>query len=147
MTMRKSTANGDAEIRKVIEDQVAALRAKDAARVVAGYPPGFIQFSLAPPLISTASDAAGLDASFGTWEGPLGYEIRDLAVTTGDEVAFCHALIRLSGTKTDGSKPAVWFRLTLGLKKIDGAWKIAHEHESVPFYMDGSLRAAVDLEP
>jgi ketosteroid isomerase-like protein len=28
-----------------------------------------------------------------------------------------------------------------------GAWKIAHEHTSVPFYMDGSFRAAIDLKP
>jgi PhnB protein len=26
-------------------------------------------------------------------------------------------------------------------------WKIAHLHQSVPMYMDGSLRAAVDLKP
>jgi hypothetical protein len=25
--------------------------------------------------------------------------------------------------------------------------RIAHNHESVPFYMDGSLEAAVDLKP
>lgn len=31
--------------------------------------------------------------------------------------------------------------------KSDGAWRIAHRHESVPFYMDGSNRAAVDLTP
>ena len=24
---------------------------------------------------------------------------------------------------------------------------IVHEHESVPFYMDGSFRAAIDLKP
>jgi PhnB protein len=41
----------------------------------------------------------------------------------------------------------VWFRLTLGLRKLGGEWKIAHHHESVPFYMDGSYRAAVDLVP
>jgi PhnB protein len=38
-------------------------------------------------------------------------------------------------------------RETLGLRKIDGIWKIAHQHHSVPFYMDGSNRAAVDLKP
>ena len=26
-------------------------------------------------------------------------------------------------------------------------WKIMHEHSSVPFYMDGSFKAAVDLKP
>ena len=41
----------------------------------------------------------------------------------------------------------VWFRHTIGLRKIDGRWKIVHSHESVPFYMDGSDKAAVDLKP
>jgi ketosteroid isomerase-like protein len=38
-------------------------------------------------------------------------------------------------------------RQTLGFRKVAGTWKIAHEHTSVPFYMDGSDTAAVDLEP
>jgi PhnB protein len=38
-------------------------------------------------------------------------------------------------------------RATVGLRKIDGKWSIVHEHLSVPFYMDGSYRAAVDLKP
>jgi SnoaL-like domain len=40
-----------------------------------------------------------------------------------------------------------WFRQTLCFRKINGAWTIVHEHESVPFYMDGSFRAAIDLKP
>ena len=72
---------------------------------------------------------------------------RDLNITAGDDVAFCHSLIRLSGTTTDGEKADVWFRLTLCLRKIGGEWQITHRRESVPFYMDGSYRAAVDLRP
>jgi DNA-binding transcriptional ArsR family regulator len=41
----------------------------------------------------------------------------------------------------------VWTRSTLGLKKVDGDWKIMHEHNSAPLYMDGSGRAALDLQP
>lgn len=40
-----------------------------------------------------------------------------------------------------------WIRLNLGLRKAGGAWKIIHEHESVPFLMDGSDKAALDLKP
>jgi len=58
-----------------------------------------------------------------------------------------HEPNRLSGTKVGGDKNNLWLRQTLGLRKIDGEWKIVHEHESVPFYMDGSFKAAVDLEP
>jgi uncharacterized protein (TIGR02246 family) len=137
----------EAQIRAVIDDWARAMRAKDVAGVMAHYAPDSVTFDLAPPLISTGADAKGLQAWFSTWPGPIGYEIRDLRITAGDDAAFCHSLNRLSGTKSDGEKADVWFRLTLGLRKLGGEWRIAHQHESVPFYMDGSYRAAVDLKP
>lgn len=66
-------------------------------------------------------------------------------IATGDDVAFCHSLNRMSGTKTDGEQMDVWVRESLCFRKIDGEWKITHQHESVPMYMDGSIRAAIDL--
>jgi ketosteroid isomerase-like protein len=41
----------------------------------------------------------------------------------------------------------MWMRSTLGFRKIDGTWKISHGHSSVPFLMDGSYRAALQLTP
>jgi len=69
--------------------------------------------------------------------------IRELSVTAGDNVAFCHSLNQM------GSEGLflLWFRSTVGLRKIDGTWRITHEHNSTPFYMDGSNRAALDLTP
>jgi ketosteroid isomerase-like protein len=52
-----------------------------------------------------------------------------------------------SVTASSISPTDLWFRLTLGLRSIGGRWKLLHEHESVPFYMDGSYKAAVDLRP
>jgi PhnB protein len=147
MPIEKPGALAEAQIRGVLDDWARAIRAKDASGVMAHYAPHSVMFDLAPPLISTGADAQRLQAWFSTWQGPLGYEIRDLDITAGDDVAFCHGLSRLSGTKTDGEKADVWFRQTLCLRKIGGAWRIAHQHESVPFYMDGSYRAAVDLKP
>jgi uncharacterized protein (TIGR02246 family) len=137
----------EAQIRTLIDAWADALRKKDADGVLSHYAPSLVQFSLAPPLLSTASDAKGLNEWFATWQGPIGYEIRDLGVTVSDDVAFSHSLNRMHGTKTDGAKGDLWFRHTLCFRKIDGEWKIAHEHESVPFYMDGSFKAAVDLKP
>jgi len=69
-------------------------------------------------------------------------------VVTGGDLAFCHGFVRISGTKVDGDqKVSVWARETVCLGKAGGLWKIRHEHSSVPFYMDGSLKAAVDLKP
>jgi ketosteroid isomerase-like protein len=44
-------------------------------------------------------------------------------------------------------KFSLWYRLTVGLRKREGQWRIAHTHASVPFYMDESGRAALDLAP
>jgi PhnB protein len=147
MARENAEAVAGDQIRGLVDDWARALRAKDVDGVMAHYTADSVTFDLAPPLISTGADAKGLQAWFSTWRGPLGYEIRDLNITAGDDMAFCHGLNRLSGTKTDGEKADVWFRLTLCLRRIGGEWRIAHQHESVPFYMDGSYRAAVDLKP
>jgi uncharacterized protein (TIGR02246 family) len=147
MPTGSSRADDEARIRALIDRWAKAMRAKDVDGVMAHYAADSVTFDLAPPLISTGADANGLEAWFSTWQGPLGYEVRDLNVRAGDDAAFCHSLNRLSGTKADGEKVEVWFRLTLCFRKIGGEWRIAHQHESVPFYMDGSYRAAVDLKP
>ena len=106
-----------------------------------------VQFDLAPPLRTVGNDPQGFKDWFATWRGQIGFGITELSVSAGEDVAFCHALIHLTGSRTDGSESDVWFRDTLGLRKAAGVWKIAHGHESVPMRMDGSFRAAIDLKP
>ena len=139
-----STPTGDEDqIRAVMADRAAAMRERDAERFVAHYTPQIVKFDLAPPLRLTeseASDAEALRAWFASHPGgPIDYEIRDLTVTASGDVAFCHSLNHLGS--------ALWFRSTIGLRKIGGEWRIAHEHNSTPFYMDGSDKAALDLQP
>lgn len=136
-----------AEIRAVIEDWADALRVKDAKRVIAHGTPDCVLFSLAPPLKTTDAGEGGLEQWFSSWRGPLGYRFEDLDISAGGDIAFVTMLTELSGEKVDAGKVSVWFRQTLGLKRTQAGWKIAHQHESVPFYMDGSLKAAVDLNP
>jgi ketosteroid isomerase-like protein len=148
--MMTKKALDEATIRILIDDMAKALRAKDADRVMSHYAANTVRFDLAPPLQYAGADAVdkkGLEDWFSTWRGPIGYEVRDFIVTAGEDVAFCHGFVRISGTKIDGEHNDVWTRHTIGLRKIDGAWRVTHEHMSVPFYMDGSYRAAVDLKP
>ena len=137
-------------VRAVIEDQAQALRAKDASRVLSAYAPEIVSFDLAPPLAQFGTrpeDKPRLEAWFATWTGPLGYEVRDFDITTQGDIAFATGIIRIHGIKTDGERADVWARQTLCFKRVGDGWKIVHEHTSVPFYMDGSYRAAVDLKP
>ena len=137
----------EAQIRSMIDSWAQAIRAKDAAAVGAHLAPDLVQFDFAPPLRSVGPNIKGLQDWFATWRGRIGYEITALHVTASDDVAFCHCLIHMTGGRTDGSESDVWFRSTLCLRKTGGVWKIAHGHESVPMHMDGSFRAAIDLEP
>jgi len=136
------------QLRDQIEHYSRALSAKDLDAVMAHYVDDARTFDLAPPL-EHRGDAIrqGLAAWFPTWDGPIGHEMRDLVVTAGDDVGFAHGLAHMTGARTDGTTSDVWFRLTVCFRKVDGAWKVVHEHTSVPFYMDGSVRAAIDLEP
>ena len=83
-----------------------------------------------------------------TWEGPIERESRDFHVVVSGDSAFCHGYFRLAGTpKAAGRQISFWMRATMCLHREAGVWRIVHEHESVPFYMDGSLRPAFDLKP
>ncbi|CAN5359457.1 hypothetical protein BH10PSE3_BH10PSE3_16180 [soil metagenome] len=136
----------EATILALMDSWAAALRAKDAGGVTACQADDMVLYSLAPPLVGK-SCARWLQAWFGTWDGPIGYAFADLTVAASGEVGFVHGLSHMSGRKTDGEIVDLWFRVTLGLRKRDGAWTVVHEHESVPFLMDGSFKAAVDLKP
>ncbi|MGO7979597.1 nuclear transport factor 2 family protein [Rhizobium johnstonii] len=108
-----------------------------------------VEFSLAPPLVYHGKDEAGLQSWFDTWDGPIGGDVQDAKLTIGADVSFWSGLVNMTmtGTKTDGSKVDLWFRQTLGLVKRDGHWLVAHQHASVPFAMDGTGLALLDLKP
>jgi uncharacterized protein (TIGR02246 family) len=149
MAHEAGEALDEARIRALVDDWASAVRARDVDAVARHYAADVVAFDLAPPLQYIGADAlrTSLAAWFPTFRGPVGYDISDLHVTTGEDVAFCRSLNRISGSRTDGGTTDVWVRATVGLRKIDGTWKVTHEHASVPFYMDGSDRAAVDLQP
>jgi PhnB protein len=140
----------EADIRAIIADHSKALYAKNADQLSAHNAADFFSFSLDPPLLhkGSAPDAKSqTEAWFATWKGPIGWEDRDLHVTAGGDVAFATSLAHITGTKTEGYDVSLWFRSTTGFRKENGAWKVVHAHSSVPFYMDGSFKAAVDLKP
>jgi ketosteroid isomerase-like protein len=138
----------ETQVRRRIESWTKALRAKDLEGVWSHYAPDILVFDLAPPLEHQgAAYKHSLAEWFRTFEGPIGFEMRDLSITTGDGIAFSRSLNRITGRRTNGETTDVWVRATVCFRKLDGEWLVVHEHASVPFYMDGSFRAAVDLKP
>ena len=147
-TLKEQSSKDEAAIQALIEAGHRAHHTKDAAAIVAQYTADAIVFDLAPPLSRRGMNLQELKAWFDTWEGPVEREARDFRITVSGDVAFAHGFYRVSATTKSGGERAIfWMRATMCLLRNGDTWRITHEHTSVPFYMDGSFRAAVDLEP
>ncbi|NUR74115.1 MAG: SnoaL-like domain-containing protein [Hamadaea sp.] len=138
----------EAEIRGLIEKIVNGLHAKNLDEVKEPYSVDVVSFDVEPPL-----QHVGIDAKLKNWANvfdvfdEVTYDVRDLTITAGDEVAFGHAFARLRGTLKNGvTTPGMWVRVTYGLQKIDGAWLITHDQVSVPLDVR-SGKGIVDLQP
>ena len=113
------------------------------------FAPDMVSFDVAGPPLQTLGAEAKLknwEMAFTVFQRPLGYEIRDLTITVGDDVAFGHSLNRISGTLKNGNRTEFWLRATTCFRKIDRTWLIAHDQVSVPLDLE-SGRALLNLEP
>jgi ketosteroid isomerase-like protein len=137
-----------AAVRQRIETLVDGIRAMDLPQVMPHYAPDLVSFDLEPPLRHLGADAKHSNwmRAFTAYRPPLGYELCDLTITAGDDIAFTHALARISGTRTDGTPSDYWVRWTACLRKVDGTWLIVHDQISVPTHLPTS-RAMLTLQP
>jgi len=138
----------EATIRRHLASLVDALHAKDLDAVRALYAPDVVSFDVEPPL-----QHVGIEAKLRNWVrvfdafSTVDYELRDLALTVDDRVAFGHAFGRLSGTLADGTAvPGMWVRGTFGLRRDGDRWVIAHDQVSVPLDVRNGA-GITDLEP
>lgn len=128
----------------------AAVAAGDAAGAVAGLAPDAVLYELQPPLAfagDEAHDTEGLEAWFATWRAPPRIELAEPQVSVEGPLAVVFGLANMRGRKADGADVDLWYRATFVLRHDTGGWRIVHSHTSVPFRMDGSEKAALDLRP
>ena len=149
-TATAQATKSETEIRQLLSRFEVAFRAKDLNAVMAFYAPGaeFVGFDIAPPLKYSGKEAyqESYKAFFAQYEGPLDLELRDLTIVTSGNIAFGYGLERIGGTLKSGEKSSIWVRATTGLRKIHGAWRIVHDHISVPVDFDTG-KALLDLTP
>jgi uncharacterized protein (TIGR02246 family) len=134
MADKQNVAADEVAVRDLIEAWAEAVRRKDTTGILRSHTPDFVLFDVPPPFKS-----AGLDAYRKTWDvffswssGPVRFDIQEIEVTAGADVAFAFATMRCEEPGSDGKAEALDFRLTICLRKIDGQWVTAHEHHSVP---------------
>lgn len=140
----------ESEIRAVLADFSRAIHDKDADGPIAPLAADEVTYDLAPPLQMgprQTHDPAALEEWFETWEGPIVSESRDLRIAAGGDVAYAFGIQHMTGTKIGSEHVDLWFRATACFRRENGRWRITHMHNSVPFAMDGSNKALLDLQP
>ena len=127
--MKSNVASNEERIWRLVNDWAKAVRGKDMEGALAHHAKDMVMFDVPLPLQSK-----GIEAYKKTWElffdtnrdDKVSFELRELKITAGDTVAFCHALL------IAGSAKRAQGRLTIGLKKVRGKWMIVLEHHSYP---------------
>src|SRR6266849_2919080 len=135
MTGKKSQElNDEAQIRALIERWAKAVREENRSAIRADHDPEILMFDVPPPFLSR-----GLDAYMATWETffsssekPVTFEFHDVKITCGQDIAFATATGKCVNIDPNGRREPLEFRLTMGLRKIDGKWRVMHEHHSLP---------------
>ncbi len=130
--MKQQAGTAEGQIKALIEAWADAVRRHDLPGILAHHEPNIVMFDVPPPLQSK-----GMDEYKKTWDLFFRYhqpsqtfDIEELAITAGEDVAFAVAVMRCVSAPPEAD--GFLFRLTIGLKKIDGDWRITHEHHSVP---------------
>lgn len=79
MTTANSRAEGEAQIRALMDDRVNAVRAKDVNVAMSSIAPDIQSFDVVGPLQRFGSDAlTRAEEWFSSFQGPIGYKMREL---------------------------------------------------------------------
>jgi ketosteroid isomerase-like protein len=135
--MSEHTNNAEEiRIKALLEAWANAVRRHDVPVILAYHEPDMLMFDLPPPL-----QCKGIEVYEKTWElffryhqPGTAFDIQELTISAGQDVAFAAAIMRCGpdSSSNPADKDGFLFRLTVGLRKVDGHWRVAHEHHSVP---------------
>src|ERR1700722_9597385 len=124
MANKQNVSGDEAAVRDLIEAWADAARRKDYTGILRSHASDFVMFDVPPPFQSR-----GLDAYRKTWDlffswsnDPIPFDIHQMSITAGRDVAFVVATMGCAEPGPDGEPKALEFRLTIGLRKIDGRW-------------------------
>ena len=134
MSASSTRTLNEAAIRELVQSWARAVRAKDLDGILANHSTDILMFDVPPPLQSK-----GIEAYKKTWElffswsnDPVVFDIKDMNIIAGSDVAFVAALMRCAGTEKNGERIELEFRLTIDLRRIGDQWIVLHEHHSIP---------------
>jgi uncharacterized protein (TIGR02246 family) len=121
------------QVHELIERWVSAVQHQDLDLVLEAHSPDIVMYDVPPP----QQGNRGIDAYRDSWpqffdylrQGAI-FELVELDVTAGSDVAFAYGLLRCGQPEDFAKEPDARLRLTVGLRKDDDRWIVTHEHHS-----------------
>ena len=136
----QATMDDKAQIEALENQFQAAVNAEDLDAIMKVYQPGqdLLVFDVIPPRQYVGSDAYRKDwqGFLSGFKGPIKFTISDLSIDSDGTMGYSHSIQHITGKDAKGSPIDLTVRLTDVYRKIDGAWKVVHEHVSVPVNFD-----------
>lgn len=125
----------DAEVRTVLEEWAEATRLGRRDEILKHHSANLVIFDVLPPMMYAGAEA--YKRSWDEWQpgtqGDAVFNLENLTITAGSDVAFAHSFIRCGGTLPDGTTFQDLVRATFCLRKVDGSWLVEHQHVSKPY--------------
>lgn len=134
------TTADEAQVRLLLQQWATATRKGQRNDVLANHLPDVLIYDVLAPM--KYERAAAYRQSWDHWQpdtqGEGQFELQDLSVTVGGDVAFAHCFIKCGGVLTNGKTFEDLVRATFCLRKESGSWKVAHQHSSKPIQIVGA---------
>jgi ketosteroid isomerase-like protein len=134
------TSTDETQVRDLLQQWASATRKGQRDDVLANHLSDVLIYDVLAPM--KYEGAAAYRKSWDEWQpetqGEGIFDLQDLAVTAGGDVAFAHGFIRCGGVLPNGKTFEDLVRATFCLRKVSGSWKVAHQHISKPIQLKGS---------
>jgi uncharacterized protein (TIGR02246 family) len=130
-----TTTDNDAAVRATFDTWVKATRAMDVDAIMACYARDAVSYDCHSAFQFRGAEPhrRHLEACFPYMQGPISFDLHELAIASQGDLAFCHFTAHCGCSGQDGKEHWSWLRMTSCLRKIDGHWLIVHDHCSAPF--------------
>ena len=138
----------ETQIAALLDNFAEAVHTRNLERVMSCYSRDLVEFDVTPPLKASVNDARkAWQMCFEMSMGPVGYEIRDRQIAARDDLGVAFGLLHFTTmNRPDRKKMDMWMRWTAAFRKVNGEWKIVHEHDSFPIDMTTD-KAVTNLRP
>ncbi|WP_447593970.1 YybH family protein [Aquipseudomonas campi] len=143
-----NTTSSQTELAALVDSWVKGNLAKDVEAIIRHYSDDVLAFDaiLQLQFKGRAAYKAHWQSCMEMCGGPTTFKVRELQQEADGALGVGHFIAYCGGSDAEGNSQGCWLRVTQVYRRIGGAWKIAHEHFSVPF--DPQSGAALfELQP